>query len=546
MQGATDTFRSLKSNPIVRQSKLWWNAHQDYTATKFDRYSRDQSHLPHNGASADYHSRSEHLRLRLIEMSRDYEMNDPIVRAGINRLISNIIQAGFIPEPRTGDKEVNKKLKKLWKRWSDTPTRCDAAHRMTFRQMEQLALRAIIRDGDVFAVRTNSGKLRWYEGHRYRTPGDKADTTVLGITLDPAFRVPKTAWFTKEEINPYKQLQSTTKLTGIDFDDPKSSVPKVLHLAFLDRFGQTRGVTALSPISQYIGMLDDLHFAKLVQAQTVSAYSIIKQRDLDEWTSGVPGGGMGGDTETDTTPDGYSRKFELNGPGQIVDGEPGVNYVGFSPHVPNAEFFQHSMQIITFIAANFDLPVFTLLLDSSQTNFSGFRGALDQARLRFRQIQDWFVDTFHKQVWRWQVELWIEEDPELQALVDSMDVDLFACEWITPTWQYLEPLKDTQADVLAVKSNINSPRRIAAGQNRRWEELKDEIIEDNISLIEPAMEAAVALNKKFKGTGQQVTWREVATLPLPDGIVLNMDAGLSDEPTPEEKKKNEQPNPNNS
>jgi len=43
------------------------------------------------------------------------------------------------------------------------------------------------------------------------------------------------------------------------------------------------------------------------------------------------------------------------------------------------------------------------LLDASETNFSGFRGEIDQARQRWREVQSWRMGSFHGPVYEWKV-----------------------------------------------------------------------------------------------------------------------------------------------
>ena len=506
--------RQEKAPTLLDDFLAWDSAKSEYAAVRSDRFSRNNRGLP-SGAGADYHIRHQKDYLMLGEISRSYERNDPIIRAGLNRLTSAVVGRGFNPEPRTGDKELNDRLKDRWKAWATTPAACDASERFTFKAMEKLFFRSVIRDGDIFAVRMESGQIRAFEFDRARTPRDVKANVVHGIRIDPNFRVPLEYWFTKEQVDVNRIIERQTDMIRVPADDG-SGTPKVLHLHMPDRVSQTRGVSALAPASQMIGMLDDLHFAKLVQAQSVSAYTLIKEREIDAMSLG----GAAGETNDDYSM-GFKRQFERFGPGQILEGEPGVRHNAFSPAVPNAEFFDHSLQILTFIAINLDLPVHCLLLDASHTNFSGFRGALDQARQRYRDLQDQFMDGFHRHVWRWQVSRFLD-DPEIGSLAAQDGVDVYSVDWIAPEWQYLEPLKDVQADILALKSGITSPRRVQSARGRRWDEISSEAIEDNSQHIARAIEAAESLNTQFPQLPRPIDWREVAALPLPDGISIQV------------------------
>ena len=104
--------------------------------------------------------------------------------------------------------------------------------------------------------------------------------------------------------------------------------------------------------------------------------------------------------------------------------------------------------ILTLIGINLGLPLVMVLMDASETNFSGWRGAVDQARLGFRQNQKRLINRFHKPVYLWKVRQWMAEDAALRRAAARSDVNIFAHRWNPPTWPYIQPLQDATADLL--------------------------------------------------------------------------------------------------
>ena len=82
-----------------------------------------------------------------------------------------------------------------------------------------------------------------------------------------------------------------------------------------------------------------------------------------------------------------------------------------------------------------------------KVRFSGWRGAIDQARLRFRQMQQWLIGALHRPAWIWKVRQWQRQDAALADLMARV-ADPFAHRWNAPGWSYIEPLKDAAADEL--------------------------------------------------------------------------------------------------
>ena len=50
----------------------------------------------------------------------------------------------------------------------------------------------------------------------------------------------------------------------------------------------------------------------------------------------------------------------------------------------------------------------------AETNYSGFRDAIDQARQRWREVQSWMMGSFHRPVYQWKVRQWAVTDSTLR------------------------------------------------------------------------------------------------------------------------------------
>ncbi len=176
-----------------------------------------------------------------------------------------------------------------------------------------------------------------------------------------------------------------------------------------------------------------------------------------------------------------------------------------------------------------------LLLDPSKTNFSGWRGAIDQARLRFRQIQQWLTGAFHCRVYRWKLRQWAGKDPALAARLREDPAKWMSHVWNPPTFPYIEPLTDTQTDVLRQRSSLISQRRLHAERGRDWEEISTEIVDDQAMAIEKAIVKADELNKKYKEMlAEPIRWERLLPIPTPEGTQVSLQNQQPPEPKPEE------------
>lgn len=492
----------------------------EYAAAKASRFRRTRT-VPLAGSGADYHYRSDADYLRVMEYARDMDRNDAIISPILDRAADNTVGEGFKCDPQTGDAKLDEALGALWKEWTEDPDLCDEAGELCFADMERMVFRQSLVDGDMFGVITEQGTVQLIEAHRCRTPAKskaQGKTIVHGVEMDDQRRRMR-YWFTADELDPMRTVRTSTGFNPIDVRD-ESGFRKVCHVYWPKRATQTRGVTALSPVFDVAGMFEDLNFAKIVQAQVVSCIAFFRYQQV-----GAPGFSqppLGAVDESQTRSDGTAKREEALSPGKQLTGRPGEKIEGFSPGVPNSEFFPHVKLILQLIGVNLGLPLVVILLDGSETNFSGWRGAFDQAKVGFKRNQQSLVRRFHQPIWDWKVANWIAEDGALRTLAEKEGVSPYNVCWSPPTWPYIEPLKDASADLLRLSNGLISPRRLHAERGRESEEIAAETIADNSAAIKAAITEAAKLTKE---TGVDVHWREILPMPNAQGITISLNDG---------------------
>ncbi len=505
----------------------------DYSAARDSRFRRKRTGVPSAGAGADYHYRSESDYLKLMELARDMDRNDVLVGSILDRAVSNAIQEGVQIDPQTGDEGLNADLKARFTAWSQDRNQCDLARERTLRQMQWLALRHMVLDGDVVCLANRSGALEMVEGHRLRTPRNTAKNVVHGVLLDQLTRERLEYWLTREDLDPYRALAKVSDIKRYPARDDQGRL-QVFHVYHPKRISQTRGVTAFAPIFDQASMFEDINFAKLVQQQMVACFAVIEERAVGFKLPRAANEPAFGPQTEETDTDGIPRTLEGMGPGMRIKGAPGAKIHIDSANVPNPEFFPHMRLIIQLIGINLGMPLVLALMDASETNFSGWRGAMDQAKLGFHLNQMAIYERMVGPAYVWQVQRWIQQDITLRKLFDVLGPAIFAHSPGYPTWPYIEPLKDASADLLQVRNALLSQRRRCARRNLDWDDLSTEIVEDNALLIRKAQEKADELNKQFPGIN--VTWRELACLPTPDGMTVSTAVDVAGDEAPASEK----------
>jgi len=154
-------------------------------------------------------------------------------------------------------------------------------------------------------------------------------------------------------------------------------------------------------------------------------------------------------------------------------------------------------------------------MDGSETNYSGWRGAVDEARKGFRANQKAIATKFHKPVWNWRAWVAVQDDPALARAAKRLGKQFYKHSWDPPAWPYINPMDDAAANALVLQEMLNSPRRQYNGNGRDYETIVNETIEDRCYAIVRAMIAAEEIGKRFPNQ-PPLHWRELVSVPIKD------------------------------
>ena len=530
-------MRPPRNSKVETIAEQFGRMRADYDAAKQTRFKRRRSGMvTATGSAADYHYRIEQAYFGIIEQARELFRNHCLVAQGIRRLVANILSGGFTLDIRTGDDGLNKELSARWYAWSENPDACDIQGEQDFHGMEKLCLQQVIVDGDLVTLPTIDGELQQIEAHRLRNPKRTTRNVVHGVELDAEDKPRRRLayWIAHEDIDAYYPVPLASEMTR--YPARVDGVRQILHHYLPDRTSQTRGVSCLAPPMETAGMGDDLMFAQLVKAQMAAAATMIRELGENAQPINFSAGGAGQDVTTEVRPTGETRQLGGWQPGMEIFGFPGERIRIESANVPNAEFFQHAMLILSIVAVNLDLPVQVLMLDATHTNFSGWRGSVDQARQRWQEIQRWLIGSFHTPVYLWKVRQWAADDAVLRRTLEEQDwqrrpgadgIDAFGHVWHTAGWPYIEPTQDATGDLIQTRNLLTSPRRAAARRGIDYEDLIAECIEDRERLVNASQDAADRLNKRNADRAGWVplSWRDIAQPPMPEGIQISVASG---------------------
>jgi lambda family phage portal protein len=174
-------------------------------------------------------------RYKLIRAARDLADNFPPVRSLLLKFATYV--AGRISyQARTGDKELDSQIERYWADWC---SKCDFLRRHDFTTLLQLAVQAILRDGDCGFIVVRDGselRLQSVEADRIGSPYNRlidSDKYIGGINLDEYGRPVSYQVYVRTINNQY-------------LDPTDIPAPEFMHLFDATRLDEYRGRSAFA------------------------------------------------------------------------------------------------------------------------------------------------------------------------------------------------------------------------------------------------------------------------------------------------------------
>ena len=447
----------------------------------------------------------------LRQRGRMLTMSAPIATSAVKTNRTNTIGLGLKLNPRP-DKEIlgltseqakewQKRVKAEFNLWASKKRNCDATSMNDFYEMQQLCFYSWLSSGDVLVLRKvkdvkncpYSLKLHVIEADRCSTPGnalgygvnltegkndENGNRIYDGVEVDKDGAV--VAYWIRNTY-PYQLTYEKTDWVRVEAYGGETGLPNVIHIMNSERPDQYRGVTYLAPVIEQILQLRRYTESELMAAVVESFFTAFIKTEADTDTTGMPfnevGDGQPGNDEASYDP----NEYEL-GPGVMNVMNPGEDVVFAEPKRPASGFENFFKAVCKQCGAALEIPA-DLLMKEFNASYSASRAALMEAWKSFKMYRQWFITGFCKPVY----EIWLSEavargrinapgffnDPLIrEAWLGS--------EWIGPSQGQLDPVKEVNAEILAVQHGFTTHEAATARLNGSdWDSNMDQLEMEN-------------------------------------------------------------------
>jgi lambda family phage portal protein len=404
---------------------------------------------------------------RLLARSRELVVTNGYAANACEAFASNLVGDGIKPSSLIEDPALRDQVQRLWLAWTDE---ADADGLTDFYGLQAMVAREMFVAGECFVRlrprRAEDGLLVPIQLQLLQSemlPFEKTEAAAngnrirCGIEFDAIGRRVAYHFRRRHPGDSTDQGIITPETVRVPAED-------VLHIYRPIDAGQIRGLPHVAPAMVRLFLLDQYDDAELDRKKTAAMFAgFITKTAPEEQLMG----------EIEATDDsGATVSLE---PGTLQVLLPGEDVKFSSPADVGGGYEAFQYRTLLSVSASLGLPYHLVTGDVRQANYSSLRAELVEFRRRVEQLQHGVIaHQLCRPVWaRWL---------ETAVLSGALDLPDFArsparyrpVNWIPPRWDWVDPLKDIQAQVLAMEAGIISRRKVVEATGYDVEEIDRE------------------------------------------------------------------------
>ncbi|WP_228408552.1 phage portal protein [Profundibacter amoris] len=400
---------------------------------------------------------------RLLARSRELVVTNGYAANACEAYAANLVGDGIKPSSLIEDPELRDTVQRLWLAWTD---QADADGLTDFYGLQAMIAREMFVAGECFVRirprRAEDGLLVPMQLQLLQSemlPFEKTETAAngnairCGIEFDLIGR--RVAYHFRR-----RHPGDSTDRSSVIPDTTRVPAEDVLHIYRPIDAGQIRGLPHVAPAMVRLFLLDQYDDAELDRKKTAAMFAGFITKNAPEEAL------MG---EVEDTGEGIGIASLEPGTLQVL--LPGEDIKFSSPADVGGGYEAFQYRTLLAISASLGLPYHLVTGDVRQANYSSLRAELVEFRRRIGQLQHGVMaHQFCRPVWtRWL---------EAAALSGSLDLPDMAkakpVHWIPPRWDWVDPLKDIQAQLLGIEAGLMSRRKAVEATGYDIEEIDRE------------------------------------------------------------------------
>lgn len=460
--------RSRPANPAARPVRR-----RSYAAAGLSRLT---SAFPGTFGTGDAELRGSLARLRA--RSRQLEQDNDLIKRFLHLVQQNVVGWQGVQlkmrarDPATGklDRDANQRIEDRWYHFLEREL-FTVSGRLSGIDAQALAVRSAARDGEAF-----TRLVRGYDNaHRFAVQLLEADlvdeqfdqelsnerSVRLGVEFDRWDR-PRGYWLLPwHPGDPFARRRGAAS----GFARERVDADEMAHLFVAERVTQSRGIPWTHTSATRVDMADGYLEAELVAARVASG-------KMGFYTTPT-GSEYQGDDET-----GDGAPVTEAEPGTFEELPRGWEFQTFDPQHPTSALEPFLKTLDRRLASGLNVSYHQLANNLENVNFSSGRIGELGDRDFWRALQNWFASNWLDPIFKaW---LRVQIDGGLLPLpARKFDAYAYGARWQGRGWAWVDPQKEAKGNREAYELRVKSLTQIALEQGIDFEDVVDEIAEEN-------------------------------------------------------------------
>ena len=416
------------------------------------------------------------LRGRSRELARNNEYGKKFLALVADNVVGHCgfgLQVHALKPDGSIDDADSSYLEDRFSRWSEAGN-CDVTGRLSFTSMQRLVMRSIAQDGEAVIRKHKTGPFGYQLelidpsllNELYQKDLPNGNKIRMGVEYDPMHR-PVAYHFTQ---NDYADPTRSDNMMSAQY--VRVPAEEVFHLFIPEAVAQIRGIPWMSSAIYRLQMLAGYEEAAMVASRLGAA--------VGGWFETPDGdiAGMGDSSAGEAGSESLQMDIE---PGMFRALPPGVKPHNIDPKYPHQMFGDFVKISLRGVSAGFGVSYNSLANDLEGVNYSSIRAGVLEERETWKGIQGWFIEAFLSQVYsEWLPQAILTGKLNLPfAKIAKFD----AAVWQGRRWDWVDPAKDTDANVISAQNGLKSYSQIIREQGRDPDEVWRELDSDRKKLL---------------------------------------------------------------
>lgn len=463
-----------------------WNATKSPTARRkqaelrrFEAAQNTRLNFGWNSANSklDAELRGDLASLRA--RARDLSINNDYARKFLDMITANVVGPnGFTLQSQVADPGGNsdtlarRAIEDAFWQWGRAGE-CDTSNKLSFQDLCRLYIRTVARDGEVLVRRIRDRRFAF--GYKLQLLDiDRLDITHneqlaggnivrMGVELN-SYGAPVAYWLLNRHPGEYMAQSGAMMRERIPAEE-------IFHNFIADRPEQTRGFPWMATAMMRMNMLHGYEEAAVTAARNGAS-------KMGFFTS--PDGSA---RELADGEDDQGNFTTMAEPGTFDVIPQGYTFEQYNPEYPTQNYDSFVKSCLRGIASGLGIAYNTLANDLEGVNFSSIRSGTLSERENYMVMQNWMAETFLRPMFL----DWLESAllkgacvmPNGSALPAGKLSKFTVHAWQGRRWAWVDPEKDINASLLAIRGGLSTPQIVAAQMGLDIEDVIDALKQAN-------------------------------------------------------------------